>query len=133
MTYYVQSYPYRRMARRWMSQPVGQDGRSLPVDVRNEEEAFVLTALVPGLKSDDLNIQVLEDVVSIEGEYPNLVSQENDYLLSELPGGQFRRTLRLPVPVEAEQVEAKITNGVLTLRLPKAESARPRKIAVSAK
>jgi HSP20 family protein len=133
MTFYIQPYPYRRMARRWMSLNGGEGGHYLPVDVRDQEEAFVLTARVPGLESDDLNIQVLEDVVSIEGEYPAPVDGEHDYLLSELPSGQFRRTLRLPAAVQAEQVEAKITNGILSLRLPKAESARPKKIKISTK
>jgi HSP20 family protein len=85
---------------------------------------------VPGLKSEDLNIQVLEDVLRIEGEYKQ---DESEYLLRELPNGSFTRTLRLPAAIEAESVEAKIADGVLTLRLPKAESARPKKIQVTAK
>jgi HSP20 family protein len=71
---------------------------------------------------------VLENVVSIEGEYK---SEEAEYLLSELPNGSFRRALRLPSDIEAEQVQAKIADGVLTLNLPKAESARPKKIQIS--
>jgi HSP20 family protein len=51
--------------------------------------------------------------------------------LSELPNGSFRRSLRLPAPIQADHVEAKIADGVLTLSLPKAESARPKKIQVS--
>ena len=88
----------------------------------------MLSALVPGLKADDLNIQVLENVVSIEGEYQ---AAENDYLLNELPSGSFRRALRLPTEIQADKVEAKIADGVLTLNLPKAESARPKRINVS--
>jgi HSP20 family protein len=103
---------------------------ALGINVREEEEAYVLSALVPGLKSDDLNIQVLEDVVRIEGEYQ---ADENEYLLRELPNGPFTRTLRLPAAVQAEAVEASIADGVLTLRLPKAESARAKRIAVKVK
>ncbi len=88
------------------------------------------TALVPGMKSDDVNIQVLEDVVRIEGKFPE---DENEYLMQELPGGSFRRELRLPALLEADKVEAKISDGVLTLRLPKAESARPKTIKVAVK
>jgi len=104
--------------------------RALGVNVREEEDAYVLSALVPGLKAEDLNIQVLEDVVRIEGEYK---ADETEYLMQELPHGSFHRTLRLPIVIEADQVEAKITDGVLTLRLPKAESARPKRIQVTAK
>ena len=88
----------------------------------------MLSALVPGLKAEDLNIQVLENVVSIEGEYH---AADTEYLLNELPNGSFRRSLRLPMEIQAEKVEAKIADGVLTLNLPKAESARPKKINIS--
>jgi HSP20 family protein len=125
MTLYLQPYPARRMARRWVEQT-----RNLSVNVREEEDAYILSALVPGLNADDLNIQVLEDVVRIEGEYR---PDESQYLMRELPQGRFQRTLRLPVAIEAEQVQAGINDGVLNLRLPKAESARPKRIKVVAK
>ncbi len=125
MTLYIQPYPFRRMARRWAEQP---QVRSLGVNIREEEDAYILSALVPGLKAEDLNIQVLENVVSIEGEYR---ADEAEYLLSELPSGSFRRSLRLPAEVDADKVEAKIADGILTLTLPKAESARPKKIKIA--
>ena len=131
MTLYIQPYPFRRMARRWMPAAGEQAAEQyLNVNVRDEDEAFVLSALVPGLKAEELNIQVLDDVVSIEGEYK---AEEVEYLMQELPSGSFRRSLRLPAPIEADQVEAKITDGILTLRLPKAESAKPKKIKITAK
>jgi HSP20 family protein len=132
MTFYVSPYPYR-MARRWARQAAyceADRDLTLAVDVRDETEAFVLSALVPGLKAEDLDIQILEDVVSIEGEFK---PDENEYLLRELPHGSFRRSLRLPAAVDAEKAEAKISDGVLTLRLPKAESARPKTIKINAK
>src|SRR5689334_15562562 len=126
MTFYVQSYPYRRMVRRWAE----NRDQTLGINIREEEDVYVLSALVPGIKSDDLNIQVLEDVVRIEGEYK---AEENQYLVRELPSGSFNRTLRLPVPLDAENVEADITDGILTLRLPKAESARPKQIKIQSR
>ena len=126
MTFYLQTYPYRRMARRWAE----NRDQTLGINVREEDEAYVLSALVPGLKSEELNIQILEDVVRIEGGYE---ADENSYLVRELPSGSFRRTLRLPAPIDADHVEADITNGVLTLRLPKAESARPKQIKIKAR
>lgn len=130
MNFYAYPFPHR-MARRWMAAAEGsQSARFLAVNVRDEDDAFVLTALVPGLKADNLNIQVLEDVVRIQGDFPQ---DENEYLLQELPNGSFRRELRLPSLLDADKVEAKIADGVLTLQLPKAESARPKTIKVAAK
>ena len=123
MTFYLHPYSYRQMARRAMQ----NRERSLGINIREEEDAYVLSALVPGLKAEDLNIQVLEDVLRIQGEYK---ADENEYLVRELPSGSFTRTLRLPAAIDAERVEAHIADGVLTLTLPKAESARPRKISI---
>jgi len=125
MSLYIQPYPFRRTVRRLAAET---QIRPLGVNVREEDNAYVLSALVPGLKAEDLNIQVLENVVSIEGEYK---AEDVEYILSELPNGSFRRALRLPSEIEAEGVQAKIADGVLTLNLPKAESARPKKIQVS--
>ena len=125
MTFYLQTYPYRRMARRWAE----NREQTLGVNVREdaEHDAYILSALVPGLKAEELNIQVLEDVVHIQGEYK---ADDSSYLVRELPNGSFTRTLRLPAPIDAEHVEADIADGVLTLRLPKAESARPKQIKI---
>ena len=130
MTFYLQTYPYRQMARRTLQ----NRERTLGINIQEQDENYVLSALVPGLKAEDLNIQVLEDVVRIEGEYtrssPVDNSDENKYLVRELPSGAFTRTLRLPAAIDAEQVDAQIADGVLTLTLPKAESARPKKINI---
>lgn len=130
MTFYLQTYPYRRMARRWAD----DRQQTLGINVREENEVYVLSALVPGLNSDELKIQVLEDVVRIDGAYkrsgPADKADESNYLVRELPQGSFTRTLRLPAAIDADHVEAEVTNGVLTLRLPKAESARPKQIKI---
>lgn len=126
MTFYLHPQPYRRMARHLAA----SNERALGVNIREEDDAYILSTLVPGLKADDLNIQVLEDVLRIEGEYK---LDESEYLLQELPHGSFKRTLRLPAAIDADLVEAKITDGVLTLKLPKAESARPKKINITSR
>ena len=125
MTFYIQPRQFRRVPRRWAEQP---QQRALGVNVQEQDDVYVLSALVPGLKAEDLNIQVLDNMVSIEGEFQAV---DAEYLLNELPSGSFRRALHLPTEIETEGVEAKITDGVLTLSLPKAESARPRKINIS--
>ena len=131
MTFYIQPFPFRNRYRHLEALNGGSRADyNLNINIREEEDSFVLSALVPGLKADDLNVQVLDNVVRIDGEFEN---DDEEYLLHELPHGSFHRTLRLPSEIEAENVEAKITEGVLTLRLPKAESARPKKIKVSSK
>ena len=131
MTYFIAPNPYQ-MAQRWarMAGFEPSSDLSLAVDVREEDDAYILNALVPGLKADDLNIQVLEDVVTIAGEFK---VDESEYLMRELPYGSFSRTLRLPVTLDAGKAEAKITDGVLTLRLAKVESALPKTIKVAVK
>jgi len=132
MSYFIAPYPYR-MARRWARMAGYEEPTrdfTLAVDVRDEDDAFVISALVPGLKAEELNIQILEDVVTVEGEFK---ADEKEYLVRELPHGSFRRTLRLPASLDPEKAQAKINDGILTLRLPKAESARPKTIKVAVK
>ena len=124
MTYFIAPNPYH-MARRW-AHMAGYERPSrdfsLSVDVREEDDAYILSTLVPGLKADDLNIQVLDDVVTIAGEFK---ADKSEYLVRELPHGSFRRTLRLPAALDAGKAEANISDGVLTLRLAKAEISPP--------
>ena len=131
MTFYVSTHP-NYLARRWAAaQAQNQEAtRPLPVDIRDDGEAYILTAYVPGLKAEDLNIQVIEDRLTIEGTFGN---QEGEYLLSELPAGNFRRTLRLPTLLDSEKAEASLENGILNLRVPRIEAARPRNIPVASK
>lgn len=125
MTYYIR--PYYNQMRRQMA--TAEQAYTLRVDVREEDDDFVITTAVPGLSAEDLNIQVLDNVVRIEGEYK---TSDGEHLLRELPDGKFIRTLRLPSEIDAEKVEAKITNGILSLNLPKIEAARPKTIKIIA-
>ncbi len=129
MTFYAYALP-RQHATRWIDEAGrGLGHRNLRLNVVDEAEAYVLSAFVPGLKAEDLKIQVLDDVVSIEGAFP---IDETEYLVRELPGGAFRREMRLPTALETDKVEARIADGILTLRLPKAETSRPKTIKVAA-
>jgi len=125
--------PMRHMMRHAMAAARSADVESevfFPVDVKEEEEAFIVIALLPGVKPEDLNIQVAKDQVSIEGKFECDQQGEVAYLLRERPRGKFYRRLSMPSPLDAEKVEAKMEHGILTLRLPKAEEARPKKIKV---
>ena len=87
----------------------------------------------PGVKSDQVEISVVGDQLSIKVEQPEAEQEGVTYHRRERPVGSFSRLLRLPCPVEAGAVEAELHNGVLTIKLPKTKEARPRKIHVVAK
>ncbi len=139
MTFYVT--PYRRMAmmrnamNRWFEdamdgQTPAEREMTLAVDVKSADEAYDITALVPGLQADDLELEVLNNTVTIRGEFKTSSQEQDKYLLSELPSGRFSRVITLPTELDASQVEASIKNGVLSLHIPKAEAARPKTIKV---
>ena len=105
-----------------------------PVDVKEEKEAYVLSAYLPGMKSEDLNINVVNDTVTIAGEVKDeKTTEETNYLLQEWRNGQFSRSLTLPDELDAAKAEASLKDGVLILRLPKAEAALPKAIKVTSK
>jgi HSP20 family protein len=104
----------------------------IPVDVKAEDDAYVLSATIPGVSVDDLNIQVVNETVTIQGEI-KAVEENGGYLLRERPTGKFSRVLTLPDELDASKAEADVANGVLTLRIPKAEDAKPKSIKVVAK
>lgn len=105
----------------------------VPVNVKAEDEAFVITALLPGVKAEDLSIQVINETVTIQGEIKDQSGAKDTYLLRECPTGRFYRLIRLPEPLDSGKAEADLNDGVLSLRVPKAEEARPRTIKVMAK
>ena len=108
-------------------------GRRLPVDFHADENEFVLTAEIAGLNPDDLQIEIKDDILTVKGEVRSETNGDGEYLLREIFQGEFSRSLRLPEPVEIDNVEAKVENGLLTIHLPKAEEARPKTIKISAK
>lgn len=129
------SFTRRPWSHRWMEPESSESYCDLfiPVDVKAEDEAYVLTAMIPGVSAEDLNIQVANETVTIQGEIKIDRGENDQYLLSERPSGRFSRVLTLPDPLDAAKAEADITNGVLTLRIPKSEDAKPKSIKVVAK
>ncbi len=141
MTFYIS--PYRRMAamrhamnRMFDDTMVDENPTEremlLAVDVKAGDEAYDITALVPGMEADDLDIEVLNNTVTIRGEFKSDGDEQTKYLVSELPAGRFSRVISLPTETDASKVEASIKNGVLSLHIPKAEEARPKSIKVKA-
>ena len=105
----------------------------LAVDVSENDDAFIVTASVPGINPDDLDITITNNVLTIKGEYKaDETIEEENYHIRERRFGSFGRSISLPVSVDADGVDANYENGVLTLTVPKAEEVKPRRIAVKA-
>lgn len=130
----IKYYMTGPVVRRAGYRPVGFNGGSrIPVDVRADHDAYTITAITPGLKAEDLKIEILGDVVTLRGEIrPAEGLDQADLLVNELAYGEFSRTLRLPETVNAEKAEAKLIDGMLTVHLPKTEESKPREIPVRA-
>jgi HSP20 family protein len=103
------------------------------VNVWETADAVYAELETPGLKGDQLDISVVGDQLSIRVQRPEVEEKGATYHRRERPVGSFTRLLRLPSPVETDAVEAELQNGVLTIKLPKAKEARPRKIEVVGK
>ena len=138
MTLYVS--PMRHAHRRRMIDELMRDWDegytkelTFPVDIAAESDSFTIKALLPGVKADDLDIQIVNEIVTISGEIKVERDENTNYLLAELPSGKFHRVITLPTPLDTTKVVADLENGILTLQVPKAEEAKPRTIKVSAK
>lgn len=107
-------------------------GRRMPVDISSEDDAYVIRAAVPGLKPEEVEIQIHDDIVLLRGTSKAEEAEERDYLMREMGPAEFERRLRLPEAVNAAKAEATIENGLLTLRLPIADEAKPKTIKVRA-
>ncbi len=138
MTLYIS--PYRRMARmrdamnrlfdESLESTESQEREMLlAVDVEAQDEAYTIEALVPGLEADDIDVEIMNNTVTIRGEFKD-EEKEAKYLLCELPSGRFSRVITLPTALDPTNAEAELKNGVFTLRVPKAEAHRPKVIKV---
>jgi HSP20 family protein len=101
------------------------------VNVWEQNDALKVEMELPGIKSEQLDISVAGGELSVKVNAPDDFREDVTYHRRERPVGSFSRIVRLPVEVDADRVEADLRDGVLTITLPKAESAKPRKINVT--
>lgn len=103
----------------------------LTIDVYQTESDIVIKSTIAGVKPEDLDVSINNDMVTIKGERKNEeeVPEEN-YYYQECYWGKFSRSVILPVDVLAEKIEASMKNGILTVRLPKADINKTKKIQV---
>ncbi|HOM66556.1 MAG TPA: Hsp20/alpha crystallin family protein [Brevefilum fermentans] len=138
MTLYIN--PGRRSLRRRMMEEMMRDwdedyspNLTFPIDVIADKDSFTIKALLPGVQPDDLEINIVNELVTISGELKVNREESENYLLAECPSGRFHRVLTLPTPLDSSKVQAELENGILTVVVPKAEEAKPRTIKVTQK
>ena len=102
-----------------------------PVDIQETDDAYRIHAELPGLTKDDIQITLENNVLRLSGErkFEKDVKKEN-YHRIERTYGSFSRSFALPTQVSSDKVEAKFENGVLSVVVPKAEQAKPRRISI---
>ncbi len=109
----------------------GATGVFPPMNITQDDENFYVRAEIPGIKANELTISALRNRVSLAGKREIKPEHERvSYHRRERAEGTFNRTATLPMEVDAGRVDAKYSDGILTMRLPKAEPAKPRQIMV---
>ena len=104
------------------------------VDMYQTDDEIVVRASLPGIKADEVQINVTGDVLTLKGEVKH-EEEKNDrsWHIREQRWGSFQRSVALPTNVVSDQAKAEFENGILTITLPKAEEVRPRTITINAK
>ena len=114
----------------WSS--AGMAGVGLPVDVSMNADELVVEAQLPGIKPGDVEITVENGTLTIRAETSEGTrTEKDDYLVHEIRRGSVSRTISLPTGLEPDNATATFDNGVLTLRIPKADEVKPRQIRIS--
>jgi HSP20 family protein len=132
--------PYSFFRREWENAP-SSNGRLAarhsvgvfpPVNLYDDGEAYLVRAEIPGIDKDSFDISSKGEQIVIRGERViEAVEESANFHRREREGGQFRRVLNLPLPIDGNKVSAEYKNGVLEIYAPRAEEAKPRKIKIS--
>ncbi len=113
--------------------PSAEFSRALPLDVSETEEQIRVRAELPGMDPKEIEIELTGDVLTISGQkVEETEAEEGTRHFSERQFGSFRRSMKLPCAIEPDRVEAEYKNGVLSIRLEKADTVRPKRIPVTA-
>jgi len=103
-----------------------------PLDLSESDDEYVVKLAAPGLKADNFEITAQQNTLTIQGHTREEEQQEQErYHVKEMRFGEFMRTIQFPTPIDADKIQASLSDGVLTLRVPKAASAKPRRITVN--
>lgn len=115
--------------RAWDMMPFGEEGAFTPrIDVTENDEQVKVSAELPGMDRNDIEVRLSHNVLTISGEKRQEHHEEHEgYTYAERSYGSFRRSVTLPAYVDTEQVDATFDRGVLSITLPKTAEARSRK------
>lgn len=101
------------------------------VDMYQTDDEIVVKAAIPGVRTEDVQINVTGDVLTIKGDFKEKEEvKEKAWHIREQRWGEFERTIALPTDVIADKAKAEFENGILTITLPKAEAVRPKTISI---
>jgi HSP20 family protein len=105
-----------------------------PIDIYQDKKNLVVKAALPGVKPEELDITIADDILTIRGEHKEeQETEEDDYIHRERYYGAFSRSVAIPTKVKSDKAEASFEEGVLTLTLPKAGEIKPRQVKVKPK
>jgi HSP20 family protein len=133
---WLNEYLPRAWIRRWGSPSWGELTRPIErlaprIDIIERDEEVVLFAELPGVAKDDLELIVYEQTVTIKGNTRRRTADsEGEYFRAEIAAGDFSRSVSLPGRVEAEKSQAKFTDGLLELRIPKRYKTRHQRVKI---
>ena len=102
-----------------------------PVNFWAGSDSIVMTAELPGLSQDEIELNVKDTMISIRGSYPDIDADDDAvWTRRERPKGSFSRSIELPFRIDADKIDARFENGVLTVEMPRPEDDKPKRIKV---
>ena len=125
---FEQSFVWPRL--RLSRDTLGNAFNMLPIDMYETSDEVVVHAALPGVKPQDLNVQFEDGRLIIDAKLESPAIENATVHYREMLSGQYHREITLPVAIDSDKAEATLENGYLTLRLPKAEEVKPKKIQV---
>jgi len=128
----IRNDPFRELDR-WSQQFMGSMARPtvMPMDAWRDHDEFVVELDLPGVDPDSIDLDVEGNVVTVRAERPQAADHQNDMITAERPRGVFSRQLVLGESLDTDHIRAGYDAGVLVLRIPIAERAKPRKIEIA--
>lgn len=130
----ARTHPYARLMGSWLDafSEFENRGCGLALDAEESSDGYTLRANLPGAKLEDISVSIHDNVLTIAAETSETKAGENSrVLIRERRRGKFARSLRFPVDVRGDAIEASFDHGVLNILVPKAEQAKPRQIPVN--
>jgi len=127
----VRKEPKERKVKKWPSFGREEEGQ-LTIDVYQTENDLVIQSAIAGVKPENLDISIERDIIIIKGSREKSTGENGDYFIRECFWGPFSREVILPAEVDPSRAKASFKEGILTIRMPKIEREKKRKISISA-